>query len=239
MTDDTPVSIEVTIGAPVATVWQWLRDRERIGRWHGWLVDGLDEEIEYIYFEHAKESDQPYTLDLDNGDRFTLTDDGGATTLRITRAPLGSDPEWDAYYDDITEGWLSFVQQLRFAIERQPARPRRTVFLATDEAGPRPQDVLGIGELRPGERVELASAPTPVAGEAWFAGQRQIGLTVDELGPGLLVMGERPPLASRPDGGAMAIVTTYDLDDEQFAAVREAWSTWWRASYPAAAEPQS
>lgn len=170
MTDDRPVSIEVTIGAPVATVWQWLRDRERIGRWHGWLVDGLDEEIEYIYFDHAKESDQPYTLDLDYGDRFTLTDHGGATTLRITRAPLGRDPEWDAYYDDITEGWLSFVQQLRYAIERQPTRQRRTVFLATDESGPRPQDVLGIGEPHPGKRVELASAPTPVVGEAWFAG---------------------------------------------------------------------
>lgn len=52
-------------------------------------------------------------------------------------------------------------------------------------------------------------------------------------------MGERPPLASRPDGGAMAIVTTYDFDDERFAAVREAWSTWWRTTYPAAAEPQT
>ena len=239
MTDDRPVSIEVAIGAPVATVWQWLRDRDRIARWHGWLVEGLAEEIEYIYFEHATESDAPYTLDLDSGDRFVLTEDGGTTTVRITRVPPGNNPEWDAYYDDITEGWLSFLQQLRFAIEKQPDRERRTVFLATDESGPRPQDVLGLGELRPGARVDLASAPTPVEGEAWFAGELQVGVTVDRLGPGLLVVGARPPLASRPDGGAMAILTTYDLDDEQLAAARDEWNTWWRETYPAAAEPQS
>ncbi|MGH3454118.1 MAG: SRPBCC family protein [Nocardioidaceae bacterium] len=240
MTDDRPVSIEVTIAAPVATVWHWIRDRDRLGRWHGWLTEGLDEEIDYIYFDHATESDEPHALDLDNGDRFTLTEDAGATTVRITRLPPGHDPEWDAYYDDITEGWLTFLQQLRFAVEQHPTRPRRTVFLATEEAGPRPQDVLGLDRVRPGECYEPAeAAPSGLVGEAWFAAENQVGVTVDGLGPGLLVLGAQPPLDGRPDGGAMAILTTYDLDDERFAAVRDEWSTWWRATYPGASEPQT
>jgi hypothetical protein len=248
MTDDEPVSIDVTIAAPAESVWPWLRDRERIGRWHGWLSEGLADEIDFIYFDHATESDEPYTLDLDDGDRFTLTEDNGVTTVRVTRGPRGRNPEWDAYYDDITEGWISFLAQLRFAVERQPERSRRTVFLATDEAGPRPQDALGLAELRPDEPYDLTTAPTatgPTAtgstatGERWFAAARQVGVTVDQLGPGLLIVCERPRMSARPDGGAMAILTAYGLDDQRFADVRDEWVAWWRATYPRSDEPQT
>ena len=43
------ITIEVTIGAPMATVWQSLRDPELIKRWHGWHADELDEEISLIF----------------------------------------------------------------------------------------------------------------------------------------------------------------------------------------------
>jgi hypothetical protein len=238
MTDDTPEAVEVTIAAPVEAVWPWLRDRERIGRWHGWLAEGLADEIDFIYFEHATESSQPYTVDLDDGDRFTLTEADGVTTVRVTRGPRGQDTEWDAYYDDITEGWISFLAQLRFAIEHHSERPRRTVFLATDEAGPRPQDRLGLADLRPGERYERTTGPT-ATGELWFTAARQVGVTVDRLGPGLLIVCERPRTSIRPDGGAMAILTTYGLDDESFAAARDEWAAWWRSTYPRSDEPQT
>jgi hypothetical protein len=238
MTDDEHVSIDVTIAAPAESVWPWLRDRDRIGRWHGWLSDGLADEIDLIYFDHATESIEPYTLDLDDGDRFTLTEDDGATTVRVTRGPRGSNPEWDAYYDDITEGWISFLAQLRFAVERQPERSRRTVFLATDEAGPRPQDALGLAELQPGERYDLTTGLT-ATGECWFAAARQVGVTVDRLGPGLLIVCERPHMSARPEGGAMALLTTYGLDDQRFADVRDEWVAWWRSTYPRSDEPQT
>lgn len=237
--DPSDVTIEVTIAAPVAEVWPWLRDRERLVRWHGWLAEGLAEEIDYIYFDHAAETDEPYTLQLEDGDRIDLTERQGATTVRVTRGARGRDPEWDAYYDDITEGWTSFLAQLRFSVERQPDRARRTVFLSTDEAGPRPQDVLGLAELRPGTRYDLDAGTSPqIAGEGWFASERQVGVTVDELGPGLLILARQPRTAARPDGGAMAILTTYGLDDAGFEAVREQWAAWWRTTYPNAAEPQ-
>ena len=40
--------------------------------------------------------------------------------MRVTRAaPAGS---WDGVYDEVNEGWLTFVQQLRFYLERNPGR---------------------------------------------------------------------------------------------------------------------
>jgi len=42
-------TIEVTIAAPVATVWQSLRDPELIKRWHGWHFPDLDQEIQLIF----------------------------------------------------------------------------------------------------------------------------------------------------------------------------------------------
>jgi hypothetical protein len=239
MTDDNPLTIEVTIAAPVAVVWPWIRDRERLGRWHGWLYEGLAEEIDHIYFDHAAEPDEPYTLQLEDGDRFTLSEEQGATTVRVTRGPRGRDPEWDAYYDDITEGWTTFLAQLRFAIEQQPDRDRRTLFLATDEAGPRPQQALGLDGRRPGQAYALDGERTPTAaGHVWHVAARQTGVTLDQLGPGLLVVGEQPRTAARPNGGAMAIISTYGLDDTRFAAVRDEWSAWWRSIYPNAADPQ-
>jgi len=50
--DGDAVTIEVTVAAPVATVWEHLRDPGLIGRWHGWDYEedgGLAGEIDLIY----------------------------------------------------------------------------------------------------------------------------------------------------------------------------------------------
>ena len=139
-----PVVIEVTVGAPIETVWAHLRDPELIERWHGWLADGLDSEIDYIYRKHARETETPYVLELnrgsadtwvDGGDRFELSEAVGGTIVRITRGSRGGDEMWDAWYDDITEGWTSFLHQLRFTLEEAPEFPRRTIFLNVDGTG--------------------------------------------------------------------------------------------------------
>src|SRR5689334_15481095 len=113
------MKIEVTIAAPVETVWNALRDREKIRHWHGWEYEGgLDEEIEQIYFTRAVEDGT--TLRLGNGDVFAVEAVEGGSRVTLTRAPLGADPDWDAYYEDVTEGWITFLHQLRFAVERHP-----------------------------------------------------------------------------------------------------------------------
>jgi len=231
------VTIEVTVAAPVETVWHSLRDPAWIRRWHGWHFDGLDEEIELIYGTEAREGEQPYVLLIDGGDQFVLSEHLGGTLVRITRAPPGGNPEWDAYYDDITEGWTSFLQQLRFALEHQPGRERRTLFFSSEGLG---QSMASLGVDNPvaGERFDVSDPSRPLrAGEVWFVSDHQVGLTLDDLGPGLVVAGIKPTSPASPDGGAMAILSTYGLDDAAFAAVRERWSAWWRSACPGSADP--
>lgn len=218
-----PVTITVTVAAPVEAVWEHLRDPDAIRRWHGWDFDGLDAEITEIYGPAASEP-APYELLLGGGDRFTLTELGGSTRVTVTRVTFGTDPQWDDWYDDITEGWTTFLQQLRFGLEHHPGEERRTVFL----------DVNGRG--LPDPTSLLRGSDVPESGAFWFSSEHQRGLTLATLGPGLVIAGVKP---ARPgsQGGAMAIVTGYALDDATWAATRDAWTTWWREHYPNAAVP--
>jgi hypothetical protein len=220
-TTDQPVTIEVTIGAPVATVWESLRDPELIKRWHGWHADGLDEEIQLIFANPESVDEANHVLVTGGSDRFELTEVPAGTTVRITRPPYVPDEEWSAYYDDITEGWTSFLQQLRFMHEVHPGKDRRTIFLMA--RGP----VDGVQTLLKTPPVEL--------GESWFRSAHQQGVTLSSLGPGLLITAAKAPQVGE-DGqeaaDAMVIITTYGLDDAAFDEQREAWTTWWRSVYP-------
>ncbi|MEU8250118.1 SRPBCC domain-containing protein [Nonomuraea sp. NPDC048916] len=224
-------TVEVTIAAPVEEVWRALRDPEQIRRWHGWQFDGLDKEIDFIYAQHVTESADELWMEVQGGDRFELTDAGdGLTRLRMTRAPLSGDPEWDAYYDDVNEGWVTFIHQLKFALERHPGADRRTVFLQGPGATA-PLTAAGlatVAALPPGTPYEGAS-PTGEAltGQVWFHSDNQVGLTVDGWGDGLLVAAHTPATATHPDGVAMMLLTAYDLTDDRFADLESRWTTWW------------
>lgn len=218
-----PVTITVTVAAPVEVVWEHLRDPAAIGRWHGWHFDGLDAEITEIYGPAASET-APYVLQVGGGDEFALTAEDGVTRVTLTRAPLGTDPQWDEWYEDINEGWTTFLQQLRFGLERHPGQARRTLFL--DASGPDRPDVTAL----------LAAPDLPDAGEFWFRSTHQLGLTLPSLGPGLVIAGVKP-VRPGSNGGAMGIVTAYGLDDTDWAAARERWVAWWRGHYPGAADP--
>jgi hypothetical protein len=239
---DSEVVIEVTIGSPIATVWEHLRDPELIARWHGWDFDGLDEEIDFIYCQHAREGETPYVLEsrggpapgsFELGDRFDLREEDGATVVRVTRGPKGTDPDWDAMYDDITQGWVSFLAQLRFALESAPSAVRRTVFLSSGPAAA-VRELLGVSGLVAGD--PYAVAPTPrliLQGRVWFDTAEQTGLTVEAYGPGVVVLADRTGDGPGRATSSMAIVSTYGLDDDDFAAVESAWVTWWTEHHDA------
>lgn len=148
-----PIVVEVSIQAPLQRVWGALRDPAEIRRWHGWEYPALDEEIDIIYRRTATISDTDLTLETGAG-RFELEPLGEATVVRICRpAPEGS-PGWEGVVDEINEGWLSFVQQLRFYLERHAGRPRRSV------------------------RVQhVRQLPT---GEVFFTSAHQTGLVLDD-----------------------------------------------------------
>jgi hypothetical protein len=228
VSDDTP-RIEVTIAAPVDDVWRALREPAQIRHWHGWDDPNLEAEIQLIYLDEDKiaVSEADRTLEVQGGDRFELTDLGDRTRVRLTRAPRGSNPEWDAYYDDITEGWTTFVHQLRFALERHPGEPRRTLFFS----GTLREGTAPITDLKP------ADAPSPITGAEWFRSDHQVGHTVEEWGDGLLVVGDAPPSPTKPDGGAMAVLSTYGLDEAAFDALQSSWTAWWEERFEPEQQP--
>ncbi|MEU4834615.1 SRPBCC domain-containing protein [Streptosporangium sp. NPDC023615] len=237
MTDE-PFVVDVTIAAPVGEVWDALRDPALIRRWHGWHFDGLDEEIEVIYLKGAVESPGEYRLEIQGNDLFELTDLGDRTRLRLTRAPRGGDPEWDAYYDDISEGWVTFVHQLAFALGRHPGADRRTVFLSGAATTPllEAAGLEAVAGAAPGTPYEVTGpAGEPLRGEVWFRSANQIGLTVEGWGDGLLIAARIPPSPATPDGAAMMVLTTYGLDEAAFADLESRWNAWWGRAFPSPA----
>jgi uncharacterized protein YndB with AHSA1/START domain len=233
MTEDRP-RIVVTVAAPVEAVWDALRDKEKIRHWHGWEYQGaeggLEEEIDLIYFTRVNADEESTTLTLGDGDQFVVEPVEGGSRITLTRAAYGDNPEWDAYYDDVTEGWITFLHQLRFALEYHPGEARRTLFYSG--AGARsPIEELGISPQPAGTPYELELIGEQVKGEVWFTSEHQVGLSVDGWGNGLLVLSHVPPGEKKPEGASMAVLSLYgDVDRE---ALDQRWKTWWEARYPA------
>jgi uncharacterized protein YndB with AHSA1/START domain len=245
-TDERPV-IEVIVAAPVDAVWAHLRDPELIRRWHGWEDPGLDAEIQFIYVEHSEADDEAHVIrgrggpapgSYELGDRFDVEATGPQTTVvRITRGPRGTDPGWDAMYDDVTQGWTSFLAQLRFAVERHPGVDRRTVFRGRfGQPGPRALDLLGADALPTAAgspcRLDVAGLPS-IAGSLWFRTHDQIGLVVDDYGPGLVIVADKPGEDPQRTAVSMIIVSTFGLTDDEHGRVEAKWSAWWSGTSPA------
>lgn len=230
-TPEPTVVIEVTVAAPPAEIWPALRDPELIRRWHGWHVEGLDEEITEIYLSDFTEDPEQYTLRL-GVDNFSLHAVGDSTIVRLTRAPRGTQPDWDAYYDDITEGWTTFLHQLRFGIERHGLSDRRTVFLTGATRSPA-TELLGLGEAaaQPVGSTYKAMLATgdEWSGTVWNRTDNQVFLTVAEHDDSLLVLARQPVTDFRPDGGWMLLFNAYGFDNADFAELERRWTAWWSA----------
>ena len=233
MTEHREVAVEVTIAAPIETVWRALRDREDLRRWHGWEADELAEEFELIYFDQAREEgrDSPHRRLVCGGSVFELAEQGPSTVVRLVMAEPPESDSWHGWYDDIRHGWHTFVQQLRFYLERHPGQERRTVQLAGDPVDPAQPELaalLGLGGTGDPGSAYAARLPTgdDGTGQVWFRAADQLGVTVDGWRDGLLVVTE----GRRP---ATAILSTYGLGDGAFAALEHRWQTWWGKHFEA------
>lgn len=234
--------VEVTISAPADEVWRALREPAAIQRWFGWDADTLEKEIEVIFIDYARASESDRTIYFEGmSDRIELEARGSDTVVRIVRPAPTADTDWDEIFEDETQGWIAFVNQLRLALERHAGERRRTLYFSGSprEAGsPLTAARLGLPAAAIGERYAIE---TPVgdqlAGEIWHRGRHQIGVTVDGWGEGLLVVMDRPPCDRAPTGTSQAILTTYGLSDPTFADLEERWTRWWNQSYGASAQP--
>ncbi len=229
--------VTITLAAPADDAWRALRDPATIRRWFGWDYDGIDEEIRMIFDDEPEASDAERSLTWPATGRFVVEPAGdGRSVLRVTWAAPADGASWDDVYDDIPEGWITFVHQLAFMLARHSRDQRRTVFLSGPPraGGPLPIAALGltdVAELPPGARYDVEAATGErLAGEVWFRTRRQVGLTVDGYGDGLVVVAERP----EDPPSAMVVISTYGLDDAAVAAVEDRWRAWWDGGFDSA-----
>jgi uncharacterized protein YndB with AHSA1/START domain len=244
--ENVPV-IEVTIAAPIAEVWRALRDRKLLRTWHGWDyetpdgTDGLDAEIQVIYFGDDVVETPSVRLFLGT-DTFDLTETDQGVRLRLTRSAKGGNPEWDAYYDDITEGWTTFLHQLKWAVEQHPGQGRITHFsVGTPHRPGSIVDRLGLAGIAgqaPGTPYAITLPMSiDITGTVFFRTPNQLGLTVTDWGNGLLIVADAGTAAHRPVAGSSAILSTYGLPADDLAKLRETWDAWWTSQFESVTLP--
>jgi hypothetical protein len=154
MSMDKPFRVEVTVDAPRDQVWSALTVLEQIRHWFGWEYHGLDDEIKFIFVDHAALF-PPERIEMSADGVIELEDLGGRTLIRATKPGDLDAAEWQDVYGDIEEGWITFFQQLRHRIARHPSATRRTIF-----------------------RTGKAALPE-LPGEPWHASRFQRGADVD------------------------------------------------------------
>ena len=234
------VLVEIIIAAPVERVWQALRDRAQISEWFGWQYPGAEAEYDFVAGAIATTRGEIREITTaDMPDRFVVEPyDEGRTIVRVIRSAPATDPSWAGIYDDVSEGWTSFTQQLRFLIERAPRLPRRTLFLngrARQAGDPTPLPALGLGLLATaavGEHYSIRTATgETLSGEVWYRSAYQLGLTVKAFGDGLLIASTRPTTAKSPHGGGTLLLTTYGLSDAARADLLARWPAWWKKTF--------
>ena len=234
------VLVEVTIPAPVEEVWRALREPDQIRRWFGWDADSLAEEIDFIFVKNAAASDDEHVIRFDEwggvSDRFELEPSGSGSVLRVVRAGQ-PDQDWSEVYEEMTEGWIAFVEQLRLALSKHDLDERRTVYLsggAVAAGAPKLTEAVGVADLRQqadGSAYRAEAAGETLEGEVWHRSPFQLGLTVKSWGDGLLIVTDKPANENRPNGGGSLILTTYGLTEDQFGALEARWRDWWSARY--------
>lgn len=238
-------NLSVVINADAPQVWTMLREPSKVAQWHGWQAEDLESEIKEIYFSDVQEAPDHTSLTVHGGDTFELHPEAGGTRVSVTRAAVDHDSEWAAWDEDITQGWLTFLQQLRFALERHPHGKRHTLFLHLTEGKASAIEKLGLSDLpAPGEPYQLTlGTGEDIRGKVWYRTSHQVGLTVHsyaEHGEGLLVVADHPAIKDvRAEGdGSLVIASTYDLGAGAFDAIRQSWDSWRSENYPAS-EPAS
>ncbi|WP_425862751.1 SRPBCC family protein [Arthrobacter sp. TWP1-1] len=231
--------LSVLVNADAEQLWLMLREPAKLAQWHGWEMEGLDDEIAQIYYSNVTESPDHLRLDLEMGDVFTLEPRPDGTLLTLTRGEATG--EWAKYDSDITEGWSMFLQQLKFALDHHPRTARRTIYTdGTSSAHTNLWDALGIdtGWLPdPGEPYELTlNTGATLTGKVWYRSDTQLGLTVAdyaEHGDGLLVLARQAPLDGvREHAGAQIIVSTYGLGSAAFEAIGSQWDSFMEVHFP-------
>lgn len=251
MTLDRREVVHVDVHAPVATVWEHLRDPVLTRRWFGWDADTLDAEIRQIFHtavhEEHRHADGVTTrsLEFPHHDRLVVTahdDEPRRTRLALTRPSHDGLAAFDGVFDEIDEGWTQFLQQLAFALEVHPGEDRVTLSAHGLDAGGREDPLLlraglhGVRGLPLGAHVDVTRPDgSRLGGTVRYRTEHQVGVHLHGIAESLLVLVLRPAAAHPPHGTVDATLSTYGLDDAVLAEARRRWAGWWGAPQRATA----
>jgi hypothetical protein len=225
---------ETTITSPIETVWSALRDPEKIAQWFGWEYDGLADEISEYFIISPTEDPQQHSLHLSSGDDIELKAVGERTVFTAYRPAADVDPMVEMAAD-IDEGWIAFVEQLRFWLGRHPGEMRATVYVSGDarEHWSSLGAALGFAEDPQVGADYTMTLPdgAELRGEIWSRQENVVCLTAESYGDGLVVLIDQDSTRKSPNGAGMVIITTYGLTDAQLDALRNQWASLWAMKY--------
>ena len=232
------VLVEILVAAPIDVVWKALREPAEVAKWFGWDYPNLVPDIDMMWGNIKVDEKNRRLYDDDQPDRFEVEPVGDQTIVRVIRSAPATDASWRGIYDDVFEGWMTFMNQLKFALENHAGEKRATLFLngRAKEAGvPHPIDALGLSSLwvvPVGDRYNVKTkAGDTLSGTVYYRSANQIGLTVDSFGEGLLIASVRPKTEKSHHGGGSILLTTYGQSEAALKALRERWSQWWKDTY--------
>jgi hypothetical protein len=240
VTGDGDLRFEILLPRPLDQAWLAFRDPVVVRKWYGWEYPGLGPEIKAIFVDTTVANKPARTIHI-GGHLFSFAARDDHTHVRVTRAePIKAatdDVDWSIFYDVIEEGWITFLQQLRFMLARHPQDTRRTIFRVGGARSGVPTplgDLIGLSEAartNAGEPYQADVGPGDhLEGEVWFRSGLQLGVTVDGWGDGLLVLSHMPG-TPEPFAAASMVLTTYGMDKEAFADLEARWDEWWNKRY--------
>lgn len=235
------VIIDITIAAPLAEVWQAVRAPGEIANWFGWDADTLEDEITFIFADHVAIDEAGHVLKFESfeglTDRFELSEADTGTRLRVVRSgPAGRD--WMGIYEDVSQGWMSFLQQLRLWLEQAGKADRRTLYVSggATEGGALPIAATGLparASAEPGAPARFFGPDgAAMSGMVWHRTDFQTGVMVPEWGNGMLIATDKPVSERYPRGGGSLMITTFGLDQAAFDALVAEWHDWFAARFP-------
>jgi len=210
-----PFIVEQELAAGRGEVWRALTEPEELRRWFGWKYPGLDDEIRFIFLEHADHV-PPDRIEMEDGQVIELADGPSGTVVRALRT--GPPLPGDEAYDPMREGWRAFFVQLAHLLERAPGQDRRTLYLT------------GQGSPRAAERLDAAGG-TPVARGRF--GRAVVVPAPDPSGPAsgvLAVLDAREPLDAPGPARMTLTVSAHGAQEDAWRALAAHWEAWWTAA---------
>jgi uncharacterized protein YndB with AHSA1/START domain len=247
-----PQTHEIEINAPPEAVWKAISTGEGLTRWYAeearveprtggenWVSWGEGQDVgnQNLVWEPGRRltvGDPSHETASDWGAiviDFEIEARGGRTLLKLVQSGLPAGPDWDSMDHGTDAGWEMFLFALKFYLERQAGKPRRTIFRCW--ASPRPVDqtfgalrgLLGVAadDLRAGARYAATTASGEKIGGEIIAVEpgHLLVASVEQLGDALVSLTVH---ATGEGAFVNFIIGTFGLPEAQYTEAKTRWS---------------